>query len=543
MVDVESDDRESGGVAGIEIRIDLDEWGQLMGHLLASVEEDEHSPLGHVCLQISDGRRRWISTDLYRAVVYDVGPEDGHHQVLVPLRLLHAAPFVAGDSNSVTLRVSPDDPSTLTLDGPGGSSEVVSRRQPYPDVVAAMTEHRDAAVAVATVDVVSMQQMLQAACCAPLGEVDREDFVAPEMRVQVAPAALALAIDWGEFGPTRLSVPARADASVEVSVQASYLVDVLAVLDPGEVTVTVPGDAHTSLTFTQGQIAAMVMPLDQARPARERVRSLLAEQFGPDVLQQDADGDFQITSFGVPVFARIVEAEPVRLRLLAVVVDQVPGDDPGLVAELLSEINQVNRSLGFAKVLLVDSQVMVVGDLVADTVDPEEVGTLLEHIREVANGLGPAFGARFGGTALTPDEEVRWADRAGAVVRAELMPQVWVDLTGPEALDEWPFEDPVYVVTAHDPHGRHRSAEANREANGRLASTLAEANVGFARAVLTAAGGAFEEESFLVWQVPVADVRWLGREFEQEMIFVITETEVAVVSPYTDRRVSLPRQG
>lgn len=527
----------------VDIEIGLDEWEAVMRCVVPALEDDERSALGHVCLRRSDGRRRWIGTDSYRAVVLDAGPSDDDRDLLVPLRLLRSFPLAAGTSGSATLRSGSDEGSTLSMVGPGGAMQVDRQSWSFPDVEEILAQHREEAVASGVVDVEALREVLNVARIAPLGEVDREDFVPPAMQVELDPATLALEVDWGDLGATRSEIAASADGSASVGVNPSLLADLVAGLDRGEVTLELPPNPRSGLVIHQGAVSGILMPLDPSRPASDRVRALLGGLFGPDVLVPDADGDFQLTTYGVPVYARILELDPVQLRLLAVVVDAVPLDSAGLRSELLDEINQVNLSLGFAKVVLVESQVLVVGDLVAETVDPEEIETLFENVRDVANGLGPAFGARFGGTAQTPDEDLRWVDYANAVISVELLPDAWVDITGTDAIEEWPFEDPVHVITAHDPNGRVRSSEANAEANGRLASMLVEAGFGFARAVGGSADGEISEESFLIWGAPCDDVRWLARQLDQEAVFEITDDEVSVVSSFTDRRVSRPRRG
>lgn len=526
-----------------DIEIGVDEWGAVMRCVLPAIDDDERSSLGHMCLRQSDGRRRWIGTDSYRAVVLDVGATDVYGDVLVPLRLLRALPLAAGGSPRATLRVGSGEGSTVAMLGPGGSTEMDRRTWPFPDVETILVQHREEAVASVVVDVEALREVLTVARNAPLGEMEREDFVAPAMQLETSPGRLSLAVDWGDFGKACSEIAATGEGSASVLVNPGLLAEILGGLDPGELTLELPPNPRSGLVISQGPMSGILMPLDPSRPASDRVKAILGDLFGMDALVPDADGDFQLTTYGVPVYARILELDPVQLRLLAVVVDAVPVESTALRSELLDEINQVNLSLGFAKVVLVESQVLVVGDLVAETVDPEEIGTLFENVRDVANGLGPAFGARFGGTAQTPDEDLRWVDYANAVIAVELLPGAWVDLTGTDALDEWPFEDPVHVVTAHDPLGRVRSDEANAEANGRLAGELAEAGLGFARAIGGSADGEISEESFLIWGATLDDVRRLGREFDQEAVFEITDDEVSAVSSYTDKRVSRARRG
>ena len=172
----------------VDIEIGLDEWEAVMRCVVPALEDDERSALGHVCLRRSDGRRRWIGTDSYRAVVLDAGPSDDDRDLLVPLRLLRSFPLAAGTSGSATLRSGSDEGSTLSMVGPGGAMQVDRQSWSFPDVEEILAQHREEAVASGGVDAVVGGVFGPVARVAPAGGVVRREFVTAARRVGVEPA-------------------------------------------------------------------------------------------------------------------------------------------------------------------------------------------------------------------------------------------------------------------------------------------------------------------------------------------------------------------
>jgi hypothetical protein len=101
---------------------------------------------------------------------------------------------------------------------------------------------------------------------------------------------------------------------------------------------------------------------------------------------------------------------------------------------------------------------------------------------------------------------------------------------------EWPFDSPVFVVTAANPAGRIRSDGENAMANSRLAAALVRSRAGFCRALGTSGDGTHSEESFLVWGVTVETAVEVAAEFGQDAVFELTDDRVSVVGVAVDRR-------
>src|SRR5690606_14769710 len=170
-------------------------------------------------------------------------------------------------------------------------------------------------------------------------------------------------------------------------------------LDPGPVKLVLPSEPSRALRLEQEGHTVLLMPVDPGRPALQRATACLEEVFGPDVLLLDDDGDFVLTNYGVPVYARLDGGNRPLLTVFATVLYDV---EP--TGELLEELNQINVGVSFARAHWSDGIVTVRGELVADTVDPPELIAMFDRVRELADGLGPALSVRFGGKSPQASE-------------------------------------------------------------------------------------------------------------------------------------------
>ncbi|MFM7063458.1 MAG: DUF3293 domain-containing protein, partial [Actinomycetes bacterium] len=262
---------------------------------------------------------------------------------------------------------------------------------------------------------------------------------------------------------------------------------------------------------------------------------------------------------GVPVYARyspVGAGSPSYLTIFANVLYDMP-ESP----ELLAEVNKLNGTARPSKVVVDSGVVTVCGSLVAATIDAPEVAALVSEVRDVADGLGPTLAAYFGGTTGRSVEDERWEGYLAADIAAEVAPGRWEVLHGADSVEDLPiFDEPLYVVTAYNPHGRVREHWQNEQENARLAGQLLGAGAALARAVGGAVGGsgggrtsemeggvppaetALAEASFLVWGVDEEVVAQAARDFGQEAYFVVEDEEVSVVGAFSDRTETIYRR-
>ena len=526
-----------------------DEWLDVVQRLRPALGGDEHEALGKVALLVRDGRRRWMTFDERHLMVLDAGEADGDCFELVSPRLLDAWRGVSAGSGAAVLsrRFGPDGVQ-LVLSGPGGTAAVDVPYQEYPAVLEIADHQRSNEVATVEVDSDALLAAANLTHRRPLGLDD--DAPSPYTWLEFDGSAMSVVRWWDGLGETRYELPAVGEADGKVPVALEDLGPMIAAFGEGPVEVGIPRDAFSTLRIEQGDLAAFFMPLDPDKPGRDRVRGVLVDMFGEDVENTDEHGDYQLGLFGVPVFARYETGQPSYLTIYADVlrgVDETP--------ELLAEINKLNSNARPAKVVVVNGVVSVCGSLVAATIDAPEVASLLTDVKDVADGLGPTLAAYFGGSTDRSVEDGRWEGYLAAEIAAEVAPGRWEVLHGPDSVEDLPLlDEPMYVITAFNPHGRVREHWQNEQENARLAGQLLAAGAALSRAVGGAVGGhvpgasgapsdtTVAEASFLVWGVDEEVVAQAARDFGQEAYFVVEDEEVSVVGAFSDRTETIPRR-
>ncbi len=547
------------GVARFELA--EGEWRSVVGRLLNAVGDDERMPTGGLHLVVGGGHRRWAATDGSHLFVVHGADDDGHGSFLVPPRLLEAWPVLAADHGAVTLElpVSPDsDVESARLVGASGSTLAMdcalSSDLDVDGIIAAQRRFERIGC---VVDAAELETAVRVVCRPPAGVLDDDDLVLPMIWFGCGPEKVTLSVLWGELGSTTFelhstprdpgppgSVPPGSVAPgsesspwTSLPVAPSSLRALVAALSEGEVRLSFPSDRAQGLLVEQDDLVGLLMPLDADGFVRDHVEGQLVQLFGDEVRYTDADGDYVLTTDGVPVYARLVPTDGFSwLVVFAQVLTDVEE-----APDLLAELNQLNVATPLAKISVESGTVAVQGELVAETLDTAEVVTLYERVRRVAADLGPALAVRFGGRPAAPGEESRWSHYGRTVLHAELDAGEWSRLNGPDGLGSWPFDSPVFVITAANPAGRIRSDGENAAANARLAATLVRARAGFCRALGTSGDGTHREESFLVWGVTIETALDVAAEFGQDALFELTVDRMSVVGVTADRRVDMDR--
>ncbi len=524
----------------LSIEVSANEWSGAAS-LLSMVSGDERTAAGLLMLSSDGVRRRWWFTDSVRLAVVDGEEDDRVYELVVSPRLVAAGVRFAERDVSVRIVLSGDDSSgeSIAIESTAGSVLLPFLRPNYPDVPAVLAALDSAPGISARIDADELLNLINTARLSA-AHVD-QDGPQPVFTVSVADDHVELAVDWDELGIAIYSLGAEAVTGTG-SVRADpRLLQSLLSLFSGEISVTIPDQEHDAIRISAPGLAALLMPIrGPLEGLRVGVDETLVTVFGPDVAQRDNDGDYRLSRQGTPVYGRLLDGEPPRLLVFAPVVHELePTED------LLRELNDYNRSIGFVRIFWVDGSVLAECDLVAETLDPEEVWTAFDRVSGVASELGPVVAAMYGGAIPNDGLTSRWSAYANTELTAEVGPGTELALNGPHAVVEWPFREPVHVLTAHDPQGVGRPPEANRENNAELAADIARLGAGMLRCVGASPDGAHAEPGFLVWGLDRDTARQLGRRYGQDAVFEVDDTAVHIIASYRDRvqsgsRMSLP---
>ena len=344
-------------------------------------------------------------------------------------------------------------------------------------------------------------------------------------------------IAWPVEGPSRLRLFAeRSQLTEPKPVYAAQLDDLLRLFD--DVVELSFGEWDGDiLSLADGRFLAGLMPrrtrLEQIRLEAEAV---IRRVFGPDALERDGDGDYQLKTHGVPVWARLLDGDPVTLEVFATVATDLESSP-----ELLAELNDINASLRFVKVVAADAMVTAEADLVAESLDADELFTAFSRVNHVAENTSGLIVSMFGGRDLNRDAE-RWSAYLQTEISAELAPEARTVLSGPDAVASWPFSRPVHVITGCNPHNLVREDDTNAAANRALGAELVRRDARFCACDGASRDGEHVEQGYLVWNLDLDTVRELADQFRQEAVFELTDDELRLVHVRTGEVTTAPRR-
>jgi hypothetical protein len=377
------------------MRVPNEEIQQVAHRVVRYAHHDETTPLGHVLLRTEDGRRTWAATDAYRGGQLVGGAADPTPDVLVPQRLLD----LPAAAEHVHLEIV-DDPDTeglrsLTLSIDSLRVSAAAMELPFPDInevrnrTLAAPHHR------VEVDVeVLAHAVAWLAQRAP--ETDRDRTARP-LELTLRPGSIRLSVDRPRIGEVLAEVPADCGARGSVLVNPWYLHQMLAGGQGETAELLVPAGRGFPLWISQGPWSGYVMPIDPLRNVRGHVEEMLREGYGLDELIADEDGDYPFQIGDETMFVRLVEGADPTLKVFGILLDGVAASP-----DLMTELNDINAHIQFARVFWVEEQVLLESEIVASELDHDELRTACNTVSRLLTELGPMLRARFGG------------DRAGA---------------------------------------------------------------------------------------------------------------------------------
>ena len=201
----------------------------------------------------------------------------------------------------------------------------------------------------------------------------------------------------------RVELPASQPASDcgPIQVDAWRLGSLLVALEERDVTLTIPDKDSSPFGLKGGSYQALLKPLDRVGPTRERLEKAMREFLNVSSIKPDADGDYSVVSpDGHQLWIRLhANAEPLCVQVFSVLATDVE-PSPGL----MDELNAINTSAAYVKVLWVDGGVIAETDLVAESVGRTEIGNALKLVAETVEKYRSILGAFFAVGVSREDE-------------------------------------------------------------------------------------------------------------------------------------------
>ena len=519
--------------------MDRAEWQQVSALGLICVD-DEESGLGRIALICDGNQRRWAATDSYQLGLLSPVADDGPAgRWLVPSRFLAAWLLVEGGTGYATLQILLDSTNATAvarLSGEGGAVSIDLIDGTFPDDLNLVDWSDGVESATYDIDPRDLCEAVRLARFAPLGGVP-DDAPPPLMWLSGTDGFVTVRVTWSTFGSTMFQVPANGTGDVSVAVNPQLLHDLLRIVPTEHARLRIPSSPSDPIRLETDDVQLALLPIIPINPVRQRVEDVIASVFGPDAAHSDADGNYLLSVFGVPIHARVVaDGSSTLLQVYSTVLEGVTAD-----ADLAIELNDLNAGLHMVRTIATDDRVIVAGDLVADNVIGHELITLFDRVHFVAGELSGLLAARFGGTPLESTDELRWEAYARTVVSWESSPGTWSDLSGARASAEFPFDGAVFVITAYNPFGRRRTDDENAGDLARLVGDIMRMGGSVARAEGRSADGDYAEPSVVAWGIDHESAIQLGAAYRQEAIFEITAETITVVGVEIDRQFTAPR--
>ena len=136
--------------------------------------------------------------------------------------------------------------------------------------------------------------------------------------------------------------------------------------------------------------------VEQIRPYVEKV---LKEYAGTDTLIVDSDGDVPFRAGSAMYYVRMIDQDPPLVSLFARMVEKI-----SKTPELLERLNEMNETIRFGRIFWAAETVIVATELVAETLDKEELENACSAIGSIADHFDTEIQQKFGGEVAFTDE-------------------------------------------------------------------------------------------------------------------------------------------
>jgi hypothetical protein len=147
--------------------------------------------------------------------------------------------------------------------------------------------------------------------------------------------------------------------------------------------------------------------VEMIRPYLEKK---VSELLGTESVAVDPDGDIPIRSGSSVSYLRLADGpEGAMLRVFSPLLSDVQQ-----TPELLARLNELNAESFFVRFFWTSDHVMCSVDLVAESLDVEEIKNALDAVTFYADKLDDDLKARFGGSRMIEEDEARPASSDGA---------------------------------------------------------------------------------------------------------------------------------
>jgi Putative bacterial sensory transduction regulator len=359
------------------ITLPMDECREAI-RLLVFTRGDDRSPHGSVRLTADGAQRVWFAGDDFHAAIVRGGTDREVYDVALPPDLIRYTESAADGTDTVTLTLD-DTASTLVLAGPGGAMTVSVTATQADNGAALVTKDRETGGS-ATMRAHRLYDALNRQPRVVAGADENPSVGSPSPWLVISPQGFFVDVMWDQVGASRIQVPTETVwGEVAAPISREILSMTITLFDPAE-TIEIRIPLYNSEPFRiigERKEAIVASVPNPAVVLRRTVEATIETVAGPVALNRDGDGDYPLYLTDSAVYGRLLDAnEPPVLQVFAVILRNVE-ESP----ELLRELNDLNRELKFARLFLVADQVLAEVDLVAATLDGDELRNAMTSMR------------------------------------------------------------------------------------------------------------------------------------------------------------------
>lgn len=141
----------------------------------------------------------------------------------------------------------------------------------------------------------------------------------------------------------------------------------------------------------------------QRQIAISHLETLIENITGVPKAEPEPDGRYLVRTRHTGFYVSVEGEDAPVFRLYSVIAAEV---EPS--AELLQQLNDINRQLAFLRALHTDDRIIIAGELMALTADPPDVENIFDAIAASSDYFGPKLIERFGGRS--PFDEAKDPD-------------------------------------------------------------------------------------------------------------------------------------
>jgi hypothetical protein len=516
------------GVA-VSAVISMDEWDQgIRG--IGLLSNDPNSPQSSVCL-VADGETRgWVIGHAKNTLIITTEPDERSFRCLLSPDAFWAGVRIAQSDGFCTVALLNN--GDLRLAGNSRTFEFTNDHDEYP--LEQFEHHPDIDDTTFTVTRDDVLESLYS-----MVSTKANDEGEHTIRLFRNTGSLSLINEVSAGGRLEAEIPisnARGETDMLAIVSPVAMIHVLQAFRSGdELTMTIRmNPLRPVLISCSGMFANVQTYKPREFKAYDRAKAVIKQVCGSLATVPDSDGDFPLVRRHHSIFGRFVfEKGDVTFQVFSVILENVNPSE-----ELLKEINDLNTNVQFGRIFWVENQVLVEVDLVAGTLDVDELVVALERITQVSDNIAPMLATVFGGELHAAPLTRRRLYYKNTVVHANVTPTSSVELNGPNAVEEWPFSGNVHVITGWNPQGVERDGD---EVNAQIAADVLRQGGSFVLGRGSSLDGSYSEPSLIIWGLNREDALTIGSHALQDAIFEISPETITVIDCETGHAESASR--